>query len=431
LPTQARTLAIDILRRVLRGAFLAPTLRGALDASELQGADRSFVTDLSYGTLRRLDWIDAALAPRLRAPERLPERTRAALRLATYDLLVRGTPRHAAVHAWVEAVKAGEPRLAGLANAVLRRVEAPRGADDLGLLLPAWLAERFEAAVGAEAAERAARAMWEPGPLWLRSYGVGAAESLAADGCDVRPGPVEGTLRVRAPLPLDRLRAYRDGLVQPQNPASALPALALGVRRGERVLDLAAGNGIKTAQLAAAGALVTAVDVDPRKEAARRSNLARLGLEAEHLTADLTRDVGRSPVEAVLLDAPCTGTGTLRGRPEIKLRLSAHDVDRAAARQRAMLDTAAALTAPGGRLVYAVCSLTDAEGEVQTRRFLERHAEFRGEPVTCPVPHVPSGAGTYVLPVDGLDGFYLARLRRDDRAGDVPGGAGSKVAESS
>lgn len=429
--TQARILAIDIVRRVLRGAFLAPTLRRALDASDLEGIDRSFVTDLSYGTLRRLDWIDAALAPRLRAPERLPVRARAALRLGTYDLLVRGTPRHAVVHAWVEAVKAEEPGLAGLANAVLRRVEAPRGADDLRLLLPAWLAERFEAALGPEAAERSARAMWEPGPVWLRSYGERAAESLAADGCEVRPGPLEGTLRVRAPVPLDRLRAYRDGLVQPQNPASALPALALDVRHGEHVLDLAAGNGIKTAQLAAAGAVVTAVDIDPRKVAARTSNLARLGLEAEHLTADLTRPVGRSPADSVLLDAPCTGTGTLRGHPEIKLRLSPQDVDRAAALQSAMLDTAAGLTAPGGRLVYAVCSLTDTEGEVQIRRFLERHADFRSESVTCPVPHVPVGAGVYVLPEDGLDGFFIARLRRCDGSADGSGGTDSTMTESS
>jgi len=413
LHTQARNLAIRILRRVLRGAFLAPELRRALDASGLEGPDRSFVTDLSYGTLRRLDWIDAALRPRLRAPERLPERTRAALRLGAYDLLVRGTPRHAAVHAWVEAVKAEEPQLAGLANAVLRRVEVPLDADDLeGLVLPAWLAARFEAALGHEAADRAARAMWEAGPLWLRSYGEGAAESLTDEGCEVRPGPIDRTLRVRAPLALDRLRAYRDGLVQPQNPASALPVEALEVRRGERVLDLAAGNGIKTAQLVAAGASVTALDVDPRKEGARRHNLARLGLEAEHLTADLTQAVAASPAEAVLLDAPCTGTGTLRGHPEIKLRLAQTDVERAAARQGAMLDTAAALTAPGGRLVYAVCSLTDAEGEVQIRRFLDRHPAFVSESVACPVPHVRSGAGVYVLPEDGLDGFYFARLRR-------------------
>ncbi len=411
--TQARTLAIRILRRVLRGAFLAPELRRALDASGLEGPDRSLVTDLSYGTVRRLDWIDAALKPRLRAPERLPEGTRAALRLGTYDLLVRGTPRHAAVHAWVEAVKAEEPNLAGLANAVLRRVEAPRDADALrGVLLPAWLAARFEAALGADAAASAARAMWEAGPLWLRSYGEGAAERLADEGCEVRPGPLEHTLRVRAPVPLDRLRAYRQGLVQPQNPASSLPASVLEVRRGERVLDLAAGNGIKTAQLAAAGARVTALDVDPRKEGPRRRNLARLGLEAEHVTADLTQAVAQPPAEAVLLDAPCTGTGTLRGHPEIKLRLAPKDVERAAARQRAMLDTAAALTAPGGRLVYAVCSLTDAEGEAQVRRFLDRHGDFESESVVCPVPHVRSAAGVYVLPEDGLDGFYVARLRR-------------------
>ncbi len=413
LQTRARILAVDVLRRVLRGAFLAPTLRAALDASDLEGADRSFVTDLSYGTVRRLAWLDAALAPRLRAPERLPERVLAALRLATYDLLVRRTPRRAVVHAWVDVVKADEPRLSGLANAVLRRVEAPPTPDDLRLALPAWLAERFEAALGPEAAERSALAMLEPGPLWLRSYGEGAAQSLAADGCDTRPGPIERTLRVRAPVPVDRLAAYRNGLVQPQNPSSSLPAEVLAVRAGERVLDLAAGNGIKTAQLAAAGGSVTAVDVDPRKEGPRRANLARLHLEARHLTADLMRPVDSTPAEAVLLDAPCTGTGTLRGHPEIKLRLTREDLDLAASRQSAMLDTAADLTAPGGRLVYAVCSLTDTEGEDQLRAFLERHPDFHVEPVSCSLPHVAGSAGIYLVPEDGLDGFYLSRLRRD------------------
>ena len=413
LQTRARILAVDVLRRVLRGAFLAPTLRGALDASDLEGADRSFVTDLSYGTVRRLAWLDAALAPRLRAPERLPERVLAALRLAAYDLLVRRTPRRAVVHAWVEVVKADEPRLSGLVNAVLRRVEAPPapGPATAGAAVLARRAVR--GALGPEAAERSALAMLEPGPLWLRCYGEGAAQSLAADGCDTRPGPIERTLRVRSPVPVDRLVAYRNGLVQPQNPASSLPAEVLAVRAGERVLDLAAGNGIKTAQLAAAGGSVTAVDVDPRKEAPRRANLARLRLEARHLTADLTRPADLTPAEAVLLDAPCTGTGTLRGHPEIKLRLTPEDVDLAAARQSAMLDTAADLTAPGGRLVYAVCSLTDTEGEGQLRAFLERHADFHVDPVSCSLPHVVASAGIYLVPEDGLDGFYLCRLRRD------------------
>ncbi|MEJ2289015.1 MAG: transcription antitermination factor NusB [Deinococcales bacterium] len=411
----ARAIAIEVLRRVLRGAFLAPTLRRQLDASDLDGRDRSFVTDLSYGTVRRLAWLDAALAPRLRAPERLPERVRAALRLGAYDLLVRGTPRPAAVHAWVETVKAEEPRLAGLVNAVLRRLEVPDASAQERLGIPAWLLERFRASLGDEAAERAALAMLEPAPLWLLAYDEGATDSLTADGCEVHPGPLAATLRVRAPMPLDRLDAYRRGLVQPQNPSSALAAGLLGVRAGERALDLAAGNGIKTAQLASLGAAVTAVDVDPGKAAARDANLARLGLAADHLVADLTRPVDLPPAPAVLLDAPCTGTGTLRGHPEIKLRLGPDDVHEAAARQSAMLDTAAALTAPGGHLAYAVCSLTDLEGEAQIAAFLRRHPDFRAAPLRPPLPHVTTPGGCYLVPEDGLDGFFVALLIRGAR----------------
>ncbi|HKI58925.1 MAG TPA: RsmB/NOP family class I SAM-dependent RNA methyltransferase [Trueperaceae bacterium] len=411
----ARDVAVSVVRRVLRGAFLAPSLRRSRDVARLDGRDRSFVTDLAYGTLRHLPRLDAALAQRLRAPERLPDDARAALRLGAYELLVRGTPRHAAVDAWVDVVKRRNPHLAGLANAVLRRVEDPAdGARESALSLPGWLLAQFEAALGTEAAHRAAEAMLLPGPLWLRAYAEDAADALRAEGCEVEPGPLPGTLRVRAPVPLGALEAYRLGKVQPQNPTSTLPAALLAPAAGERVLDLASGNGIKTAQLAAAGARVTAVDIDAGKARAMNDNLARLGLSAEHRTADLTlrADLPASP--AVLLDAPCTGTGTLRGHPEIKLRLTPDDVTAAAARQRAMLSTAGALLEPGGRLVYAVCSLTRAEGDDQIAAMLDADPALRssglGERVG--VPHVAVGHGVYVLPLDGLDGFYLAEIRR-------------------
>lgn len=418
--TVPREVALSVMRRVLRGAFLSHALARELDASGLAGRDRSFVTDLSYGALRYLPRLDAALAPHLRAPARLPGDARNALRVGAYELLVRGTPRRAAVHAWVEVAKRRAPRHAGLVNAVLRRLEAPgeaagEVAPEARLALPGWLLARFRAALGAPAAERAAEAMLAPGPLWLRAYAADAAAALEAEGCRVAPGPLPGSLRVRAPLPLARLRAYLEGKVQPQNPASALPAALLAPAPGERVLDLAAGNGVKTAQLAAAGALVTAVDVDAGKERARRANLARLGLSAQHLLADLTRPTDLPAAPAVLLDAPCTGTGTLRGHPEIKLRLRPEDVTTAAERQQAMLETAAGLVAEGGRLVYAVCSLTDAEGEARAAAVLAAHPELRAQPLgdtLTRLPHVSARHGVYVLPLDGLDGFYLAELRR-------------------
>ncbi len=418
-PDPARSLALEILRRVGRGAFLSPTLRRSLDASGLEGASRSLVTSLCYGTLRHLPRLEAALAPRLADPEALPEEVRWALRLGAYELLVRGTPPHAAVDTWVEIVKAHARGLAGLANAVLRRLEpaahAPGSAADLAL--EPWLLAAFEEALGPERAAEAARAMLEDGPLWLTAFSARAEDVLRADGCDVAAGPLTNTLRVRSPVPVDRLAAFRDGLVQPQNPSSSLPARLFGDLAGRTALDLAAGGGVKTAQLAAAGALVTAVDLDERKARAAAANLRRLGLDAGHVRVDLRDAAGARarlvPADAVLLDAPCSGSGTLRGHPEIKLRLRPEDVRRLAQGQAAMLDLAADLVRPGGTLVYAVCSMTPSEGREQIEALLARRTDLEGDLPELELPHVSApGLGAYVLPIGGLDGFFVARLRR-------------------
>ena len=425
--------------RTLEGAYLAPTLGTALDEAGLHGAPRSFVTDLAYGSVRHLAYLDAALAPRLQDPRRLPPRVLAALRLGVYELLIRGTPRHAAVHAWVDVVKAHAPGLAGLTNAVLRRVEPPPEAahdEPVRFALPAWLWDRFVEALGSGAAAQAAAGMLEPEPLWLTAFTADVAERMRAEGCEVGVGPVAApgpdealvagerrvqgdarrdaprSLRVRCPMPLDRVAAYRDGAIQPQNPASLFAALLLGVRPGDAALDLAAGQGIKSAVLAAQGADVTAVEIDPRRSRAAEANLRRLGLAVRPVVADLQDPPPLEPAPRVLLDAPCSGSGTLRGHPEIKLRLDERQVARLAANQRAMLGRAADLVAPGGTLVYAVCSLTLDEGPEVVADLLSRRDDLTPEPFDPPVASVAAGAGRFLLPVDGLDGFYLARLRR-------------------
>lgn len=409
----ARAVAVEVVRRVIAGAYLAPTLSRALDGSGLAGADRALVTDVSYGTVRRLPMLDAVLAPRLRAPDRLPNGVRAALRAGAFELAVRGTPRHAVVDGYVEVVKATAPRLAGLVNAVLRRADAATVLErPTRLCLAPWLLEAFERSLGEAAAQAAAEGMLAPEPLWLSVFRADADASLRAEGCAVAPGPLPHTLRVRPARPLGRLSAYLDGAVQPQNPSATVPVAALGEVAGLRVLDLAAGAGIKTALLARSGADVTAVDLDPDKARAAEANLGRLGLRAEHVRADLSAPLALPPAPRVLLDAPCTGTGTLRGHPEIKLRLTPDGVARAADAQRAMLEVAASLTAPGGVLVYAVCSLTEAEGEAQVVAFIASHPGFDSEQVDTALPSVRRRHGRYLLPVDGLDGFYLARLRR-------------------
>ncbi len=412
-PEPARALAVEVVRRVTGGAYLAPTLSRALDGSRLTGADRALATDVSYGTVRRLPALDAVLAPRLRAADRLPNGVRAALRAGAFELAVRGTPRHAVVDGYVEVVKATAPRLAGLVNAVLRRVDPATELDrPTRLCLAPWLLEAFERCLGEPAARAAAEGMLAPEPLWLSAFRPDAEARLRAEGCEVAPGPLPHTLRVRPARPLGRLSAYREGAVQPQNPSATVPVSALGDVAGLRVLDLAAGAGIKTALLARSGAEVVAVDLDPDKARAAAANLSRLGLRAEHVSADLSAPLALQPAPRVLLDAPCTGTGTLRGHPEIKLRLTPDQVARAAEVQRAMLDVAASLTAPGGVLVYAVCSLIEAEGEAQVADFTRRHPGFASEPVDTALPSVQRRHGRYLLPVDGLDGFYVARLRR-------------------
>jgi len=436
----ARSTALAVVVRALGGAYLSRALDEALGSAELSGQDRSLAADLAYGTLRRYLSLGAVLGGYLEDPDRLPPRVRAALCLGAYELLHRGTPPYAAVSAWVDVVKAGSPRHAGLVNAVLRRLareagdEGREGASDADpdpvrdLSLPPWLFERFVRALGRAEAAVAARAMLAPEPLWLTALRPEAEEALTAQGCEVRPGPdlplppdVTGaawprSLSVRSPVPLADLGAFREGLVQPQNPSSLYAAKLLGAGPGELVYDLAAGHGVKTATLAAAGARVVAFEVSEKRARVARRNLARLGLEAEHVVADLTAGWPGpevAPGDRVLLDAPCSGTGTLRGNPEIKLRLEPDDLPRLAARQAAMLRAAARSLATGGTLLYAVCSLTPDEGVAVAAAFLRSEAGFEPLPAPeAPGTFVPATVGAYLLPVGGLDGFYLARFRR-------------------
>ncbi|MDZ7703826.1 MAG: transcription antitermination factor NusB [Trueperaceae bacterium] len=407
-------LALSVLRRVHRGAFAAPVLSEALDRSDLVGADRSLVTDLVYGTLRHQLGLDASLAPHLRRPDKLPPDVRDALRIGSYEILHRDTPRRAAVNEWVEIVKRQTKGLAGLVNAVLRKVETPEPlAPHLRYGVPAWLYAEWEALFGQERAPDVAAGMAEPEPLWLTSYHPQASHTLIQEGCEVRLGPVEHTLAVRAPKPLQQLDTYQKGWVQPQNPTSTLPVRLLEPLPHDRVLDLASGNGIKAAQLASLGARPLSVDIDQNKLGRAARNLARLGFEADSLAHDLRTPPNVPPSDKILLDAPCTGTGTLRGNPEIRLRVTPEGRDELVALQRQLLTTAAELTAPDGLLVYAVCALTEAEGIGMVSWFLAAHPEFHAEPFILDLPTHTAPQGSYILPLGGLDGFFIARLRRE------------------
>ncbi|MBW6455027.1 MAG: RsmB/NOP family class I SAM-dependent RNA methyltransferase [Trueperaceae bacterium] len=412
---------LQVLDAVQRhDAAASAALTQALHGVEA-GPDRAMITDVAYGTLRWLPALDAALGARLADPAALPAVVLDALRAGAFERLVRGTPAHAAVHAWVEEVKRlpGPPaRLAGLVNAVLRRVAlADAGGPPAGVGLPGPLWEHLAAALGPHATE-AARAMLQPEPLWVTAYRDDAPELLRAEGAEARPGPLPGSWALRPGRPLGALAAFRRGAIQPQNPSSAAVVSALGEVAGRRVLDVGSGHGVKAAQLAAAGAAVEAVEIDARRSEVGRRNLARLGLNARHHVLDASVPMPEIPVvDAALLDAPCTGTGTLRGHPEIKLRWTPEEARRAALRQRAMLVAVAERVRPGGTLVYAVCALGLAEGPEVVAGFLAGHPAWRAVAPSVPLPTVPAPVGAWLLPsAEGLDGFYLARLERAEGA---------------
>jgi 16S rRNA (cytosine967-C5)-methyltransferase len=407
----ARALSVRILISVMEGeSFAAPALDDALKRADLPPRDAGLCTHLVYGTLRYAPVLQAALEPLLRGET--PLKTRALMLCAAFEKLVLGTPPHAVVNEYVTLARTGFGPPA-LVNAVLRRVEALepiRAADTL----PGWLEDQYRAAYDGQTDE-VLGGLLEPQPLWLALTPAGRA-SLLDEGSeiDAAPGNAYANVeRVYLNRPLRETEAFDQGWAQPINPASMACVLALGEVEGHAVLDLAGGAGIKAAMLAAAGARVKSVDRVPGKHRAAKNNMRRLGLEAEFVTADLSGPLDLPTCDRVLLDAPCTGSGTLRSHPEIKLRLTPEAVVQAAELQGQMLNTAANLTAPGGVLVYSVCSVTQAEGPALVQRFLDSHPEF--QPEVLPdllVDTVSSGPGVLTVPLGGLDGFYIARLRR-------------------
>jgi len=404
--TTPRALALGVLLHVDRGKYASPTLDAALLRGNLDSRASGLATDLVYGTLRRLRWLDWSLAPLLHNSARLPLPVRWALRAGGFEKLFTDRPPHASVNAWVDIAGDKYPRLRGLVNAVLRRLELRPASDAIRLGIPDFLyGEWLELFADHSWIE----AINEPAPLWLTLYS-GGEELLQTQGVEFERGPVAGSVRVHGTA-VRKIKAYRQGLAQPQNPSSLLAAQLLDARKGERVLDLAGGAALKAAWLASRGAEVISVDVSPERQRAGKRNLERLGLPVRFFTHDLTRPLGET-AKKVLLDAPCLGTGTLRGHPELRMRLEPAKLRSAAKLQEQMLETAALATESGGLLVYSVCSLTRAEGAGQISSFLDRHPEFTLEPLELPVPVLKREPGVYVKPVDGLDGFYYARLRK-------------------
>jgi 16S rRNA (cytosine967-C5)-methyltransferase len=407
LPT--RRAALSLLGAVLERRR---PLEEALDALPgLDPRDRAAAHRIAAAVLRRLGSLDQVLEPYLRREP--PPEVRNALRMGAAELLLLGTPPHAAVASAVGAV----PRpFAGLVNAVLRRVAAEgpaalEGLDAARLDTPAWLWSAWHAAYGPEGARAIAGAHGHPAPLDL-SAKPGAAPP---EGAELLP---TGSWRLPVGTRVTDLPGFAEGAIWVQDAAAALPARLLAPAPGERVADLCAAPGGKTAQLAASGASVVAVERDPKRAARLRENLARLKLPAEVVEADATAWGEAGRFDAVLLDAPCTATGTIRRHPDVPHLKRPRDVPSAAEAQARLLANAARLLRPGGRLVFATCSLQPEEGEAHLARAAAlglRHGPFApAELASMPEALTPGGwlrtRPDFWAERGGVDGFFAARL---------------------
>jgi 16S rRNA (cytosine967-C5)-methyltransferase len=427
----ARRIAADILDGVLRrrialdeqlsGKSAHPGLPGLADR------DRALMRRLVATVLRRLGTLRHVLGTFLEKgfPADAP-RAETVLLLGAAQILWLDVPDHAAVDLSVRLAQADRRagRYAGLVNAVLRRVAQNRATlalDDTARDTPEWLLQRWSRHYGPDVAQAIARANGhEPAlDLTVKQDAASWAERLRG-----RVLPT-GTVRTIAHGAITLLPGYSEGAWWVQDAAAALPAHLLGDLRGKKVADLCAAPGGKTAQLALAGAEVMAVDRSPARVARLRENLARLSLSADATAVDvLAWEAG--PFDAVLLDAPCSSTGTIRRHPDVPWLKGEADIAALATMQERLLDRAVALTKPGGTLVYCVCSLEPEEGERQIEALLARDPNVARAPITTAdvfgqaeflSPQGDLRTLPQMLPDadprwGGLDGFFAARLVR-------------------
>jgi 16S rRNA (cytosine967-C5)-methyltransferase len=396
------------------------------DWAAIEPRDRAFARMLAATVLRRQGELEHVLAAFLERP--LPKssgRMRPILLAGAAQLLCLGTPPHAAVGLAVEAARKepGGARFAGLANAVLRRVAAEgagllAGQDPIRLNIPAWLWRRWCETYGEGDARGIAEASLREPPLDL-SLKPGADAGAWAERLGGRVLPT-GSVRLDDHGRIEDLPGYAEGAWWVQGAAAALVVRAAGDVAGRTVADLCAAPGGKTAGLAAAGAQVTAVDDSPQRLDRLRENLRRLGLAAEVVAADVTAWAPGRTFDAVVLDAPCTGTGTIARHPDILRLKGPADVARMARVQQAMLANAARLVRQGGLLVYSTCSLEPEEGRAQVDAFLAAEPAFHRLPLEPyelgAEPGWIKGGDLRTLPfhlgeAGGLDGFYVARLQ--------------------
>ncbi|MEJ7926061.1 RsmB/NOP family class I SAM-dependent RNA methyltransferase [Sphingobium sp. AN641] len=412
----ARRAALRLLDAVLRrGEPLELAIHGASQGIA-DRADRALVHAIAAEVLRRLPDLDALIDGATRQP--LPEdaKARMVLRIALVQALVLGTPAHAAIATALPLVDGGPRKLVhGVFGTVTRA--APVLPDSP--TLPEGVAERWAKQWGDAMAKDAARAyaVRPPVDLSLRDPAQTAHWATLLGGESLAPGHV----RLPDHATVTDLAGFAEGAWWVQDLAAAIPARLMGAGSGRAVLDLCAAPGGKTMQLAAAGWNVTAVDQSARRLQRLTENLARTGLAAQVVTADLRQWQPVESADAVLLDAPCSATGIYRRHPDVLHRIGSRQIAELADLQAQLLNRAAHWVRPGGVLVYATCSLERAEGEDQAVRFLAAHPDFALDaPTPDELPRdVAASAQGWVRTLPGTladrggtDGFFIVRFFR-------------------
>ena len=441
-PAHARTVAAHVLERVARDhAFADLALEAALARWPADARDAALATELVYGTLRWQRYLDWVLGPHSRrALSSLDARVLALLRLAAYQIVfLERVPSFAAVDDAV-ALAGGKPGVAGFVNAVLRSF-ARRGArerepappaDPIEALaircsFPTWLAARWVERFGASEARALMLALNERPPLTIRTNTLrqsreALAERLAAEAGRV-PRPThhspEGLVVDHGGGPPASWRAFADGACTVQDEASMLVAHLTDPRPGETVADVCAAPGTKTthlAQLMEDRGRILALDRDARRLAGVREAAARLGITIVETREGPVEALGLqhgATCEAVLVDAPCSNLGVLRRHPEVKWRRQPADLAASAASQGAILRAAATMVKPGGRLVYATCSLEPEENEAVVDDLLALRDDFAIDiPAAFPIAADAAGFVRCLPHRHGTDGFTAVRLRR-------------------
>jgi 16S rRNA (cytosine967-C5)-methyltransferase len=423
----ARSVALDAIRRVVdEDGYSNLVIPAALGRSGLDQRDRAFTAELAYGTIRHLRSLDWAIEQRAnRAVARMSGGARDVLRLGAYQLLYLHTPAHAAVG---ETVELAGPQEKGFVNAVLRRLatdppEWPSGRHDRDVAVrtgmePWAVGELRRVLDDPEEAESAAKAFADRGLLSLRTNRCRIEPAALSDafreaGLDPRPSTIHPDCFLMDGGDPTTLPGWDEGWFAVQDQASAFVTASLEARPGDRVLDACAGPGGKAAHLACLvgeGGRVVAAELHPRRSELVRSGALRLGLHPLVVTQDATASALRGPFDRILIDAPCSGMGSARRRPELLWRPRKDELSRLARLQVAIVAAAAETLRPGGRLVYSVCTFPRAETEAACDAIIRHRPDL--EPAVTQGPGGPAERIRLWPHRDGTDGMFVAAFTR-------------------